>query len=58
MPSHSEGSETDPVCHMKVDPAKAAGKSAHAGKTFYFCSVGCKKAFDADPHKFLGAHAH
>jgi YHS domain-containing protein len=24
----------------------------HMGQTFHFCSPGCAKAFDADPHKF------
>jgi Cu+-exporting ATPase len=56
--SSAAGSATDPVCHMKVDPAKAAGKSEHAGEAYYFCSPGCKQKFDADPHKFLGAHSH
>jgi Cu+-exporting ATPase len=49
---------TDPVCHMTIDPAKAAGKSHHGAVTFYFCSMGCKLKFDADPHKYLGAHSH
>lgn len=43
----------DPVCHMKVDPARAAGRSEHAGTTYYFCSAGCKAKFDKDPMKFL-----
>lgn len=48
----------DPVCGMKIDPAKAAGKSQHAGETYHFCSAGCNQKFDADPHTFLGSHAH
>jgi Cu+-exporting ATPase len=48
----------DPVCKMRVEPAKAAGKSEHGGKTYHFCSASCKRQFDADPHKFLDAHAH
>jgi Cu+-exporting ATPase len=58
MPAASGGSETDPVCGMKVDPARAAGTSAHGAQTFYFCSPGCKQKFDADPHRYLGAHSH
>ena len=42
----------DPICGMKIDPKKAAAKRTHDGETFYFCSPGCAKAFDADPHKF------
>ena len=49
---------TDPVCLMKVDPKSAAGKSEHAGQTYHFCSPGCKGKFDADPHRYLGAHSH
>lgn len=42
----------DPICKMNVDPTKAAGQSEYQGKTYYFCSLGCKKKFDADPSKF------
>jgi P-type Cu+ transporter len=45
----------DPVCGMRVDPAKAAGASDHEGQTFYFCSTGCKTKFDADPARYLAA---
>ncbi len=43
----------DPVCGMDVDPKTAAGKSEYKGKTYYFCAVGCKKAFDNNPEKYL-----
>ena len=46
----------DPVCGMIVDERTAKLKSEHDGKAFYFCSVGCKAAFDKDPHKY--GHAH
>jgi Cu+-exporting ATPase len=46
--------ETDVVCGMQVDPAKAAGSSVHAGRTYYFCSRGCKAKFDAAPDRYLG----
>jgi Cu+-exporting ATPase len=49
----------DPVCGMDVEPATAAGKSEHNGQTYYFCSLGCKKAFDKEPEKYLGKeHEH
>lgn len=59
-PATPPGKAQDPVCHMSVDPAKAAGKSEHEGQTYYFCSGGCKKKFDAEPQKFLsgGGGAH
>ena len=48
----------DPVCHMDIDPNTAAGKSEYNGQTYYFCSLGCKKAFDENPEKYLQAHQH
>jgi P-type Cu+ transporter len=42
----------DPVCGMKVDPAQAAAKSEHGGKTYYFCWEGCRQKFDAAPEKY------
>ena len=47
--------QKDPVCGMMVDERKAGLKSEHDGKSFYFCSAGCKSEFDKDPHKY--AHA-
>lgn len=44
--------ERDVVCGMQVDPNKAAGKSDHNGKTYYFCSQMCKQRFDTDPAKY------
>jgi YHS domain-containing protein len=43
----------DLVCGMDVDPKTAAGKSEYQGQTYYFCSVGCKKAFDKEPQKYV-----
>ncbi|HEY32776.1 MAG TPA: heavy metal translocating P-type ATPase [Dehalococcoidia bacterium] len=45
----------DPVCHMEVEESTAAATSEYKGKTYYFCAVGCKKAFDQDPEKYLAA---
>ena len=47
----------DPVCGMEVDPKTAAGKSEYKGQTYYFCSLGCKKAFDKEPQKYIGHEA-
>jgi len=44
--------ERDVVCGMQVDPNKAAGKSELNGKTYYFCSNGCKVKFDANPGQY------
>ena len=43
----------DPVCKMEVDEKKAAATSEYKGKKYYFCAVGCKKAFDEKPEKYL-----
>ena len=40
---------------MDIDPATAAGISEYKGQTYYFCSPGCKKSFDKDPEKYVGA---
>jgi Cu+-exporting ATPase len=42
---------------MDIDPATAAGSSAHEGTTYYFCSRGCKLDFDEDPAGVLKAEA-
>jgi YHS domain-containing protein len=44
--------ERDVVCGMQVDPPKAAGTSEYNGKTYYFCSKGCKTKFDANPAQY------
>ena len=49
--------ELDPVCGMMTAPAEAAGKSEYKGKTYYFCSLGCKKDFDKEPEKYLSQAA-
>ena len=44
----------DPVCGMEVDEKKPAATSEYQGKTYYFCSPGCKAQFDKDPETYLG----
>jgi Cu+-exporting ATPase len=51
----------DPVCGMSVDPASAAGKHAHGGQTYFFCSAGCLQKFRSQPETYLqqqGAEPH
>jgi YHS domain-containing protein len=45
----------DPVCHMDVDEADAAGTSEYRGQTYYFCAPGCKQRFDENPEQFVPA---
>ncbi len=46
----------DPVCGMEIDPNSAAAKFDVEGKTYYFCSMGCKKSFEKEPQKYVGTH--
>ncbi|HZZ87682.1 MAG TPA: HAD-IC family P-type ATPase, partial [Caulobacteraceae bacterium] len=43
----------DPVCGMKVDPAKSPHRAVQAGAHFHFCSAGCLAKFVADPERYL-----
>jgi Cu+-exporting ATPase len=45
--------ELDPVCGMRVNPLRAAGKAEHAGRTYYFCNPSCEKRFREDPGQYL-----
>jgi Cu+-exporting ATPase len=53
---HAHGNVTvrDPVCGMSVDPATSKHRFEHHGKTFHFCSAGCRTKFAADPNTYLG----
>jgi YHS domain-containing protein len=53
LPKEDVEMAKDPVCGMEVNEKKAAAKSVHKGKTYYFCAPGCKKAFDETPEKYL-----
>jgi len=46
---------TDPVCGMSVDTATAEYRSFRDGKTYYFCSAGCKESFDKNPARYTTA---
>jgi Cu+-exporting ATPase len=43
----------DPVCGMKIESSQAEAQSKYQGEDFYFCSVECKKLFDANPETYL-----
>src|SRR5207245_7770372 len=47
----------DLVCGMSVDPRKAAGSFYYKGQTFFFCSLGCREEFKADPKRYLNPAA-
>jgi len=43
----------DPVCHMEVDPTTTPLRATHEGTTYYFCSEGCVRRFEANPREFV-----
>jgi Cu+-exporting ATPase len=45
--------QIDPVCKMKVSPETAATQYEYNGSTYYFCNVGCKDRFAAEPERYL-----
>ncbi len=45
---------TDPVCGMQVDEQNAKAQLEHEGKTYYFCSQGCKEKFEQDSEQYTG----
>jgi YHS domain-containing protein len=45
-------SAVDPVCGREVRRADAAGAIDHHGTVYFFCSLDCKAAFQADPARY------
>jgi P-type Cu+ transporter len=43
----------DPVCGMKVDPARTPHHAEHAGTMYHFCSAGCREKFLRSPEAYL-----
>lgn len=48
---------TDPVCGMSIDPNTAKHSLIEDGRTYYFCSAGCKAKFEGDPAAYLAKNA-
>ncbi|MFQ5737165.1 MAG: YHS domain-containing protein [Thermodesulfobacteriota bacterium] len=44
----------DPVCGMDIKEEDATGKVEYEGRTYYFCSEGCKEKFAKEPAKYTG----
>lgn len=51
------GMAYDPVCKMEVSENETQYTSQYGGKTYYFCSSGCKTEFDAYPERFATAES-
>ena len=45
----------DPVCGMTVDPAVGKPRHEHDGRTYHFCSDGCRAKFVAKPKAYIEA---
>ncbi len=43
----------DPVCGMDVDEKNAPATLVYKGKTYYFCTQACKRAFERNPQKYV-----
>ncbi len=44
----------DPVCGMKVDPARAKAGCDYKDESYFFCCVGCFEKFQKSPQTYLG----
>jgi Cu+-exporting ATPase len=47
------GMVEDPVCGIQLNIATAPAQTEYNGEIYYFCSTGCKEAFEANPEQFL-----
>ena len=48
----------DPVCGMSIDLATANEQIEYEGARYYFCSAGCRSAFEKDPTRYTAQMAH
>lgn len=51
--AHESTAVRDPVCGMTVNPETSKHRFDYNGKTFHFCSAGCRTKFAADPLAYL-----
>jgi transcriptional regulator GlxA family with amidase domain/YHS domain-containing protein len=51
-PGAALASTTDPVCHMGITAA-TKHRATYKGKTYGFCSEGCRKVFAAKPQQYV-----
>ena len=53
LDDHAKVKTKDPVCGMTVDPHTTKHRATYQGKSFHFCSNGCREKFIANPEKYL-----
>jgi xanthine dehydrogenase accessory factor len=51
-PARDTESALDPVCGMTVAVSDATLRFEHGGRPVYFCSEGCRQAFQEDPERY------
>jgi xanthine dehydrogenase accessory factor len=51
--AHRTAEATDPVCGMTVTAGPESTPLDHGGVTYYFCSTGCRQAFEGDPAAYV-----
>ena len=44
---------SDPVCRMRVERDRAAGRLRHGGQDYWFCSLACAERFASTPDAFI-----
>lgn len=48
--NHTQSNKTiDPVCGMELEPGESGLSVRRKGRTYHFCSSGCKDAFEKQP---------
>ena len=47
----------DPVCGMIIDRDTAKARATYDGREVYFCSDECRRAFQADPARYVPGEA-
>jgi YHS domain-containing protein len=48
-----QGMVEDPVCGMQINIDTAPAQTVLDNEFYYFCSQGCKDAFDKNPELYL-----
>ncbi len=57
QPADMAASALDPVCGMTVAADRTSRPFEHQGSTYYFCSAGCRSAFEQDPSAYVAKEA-
>jgi YHS domain-containing protein len=50
--TRAKATDLDPVCGMSITRDSAGGRLDYKGRTYFFCSAGCKTKFAANPTSY------